>query len=88
MNLRKPLLLLLLLVSITLTGCGASSSAAANGSPPATSPNRTAASQSAPINLNPKSPQAQKEIDQKLDQKLQSLDQALDSLDKSLGTIQ
>ncbi|MHB1654304.1 MAG: hypothetical protein ACYCVD_17790 [Desulfitobacteriaceae bacterium] len=89
MNLKKRLPLLLLLLSMTLTGCGAGvSSVPVGGSPPTTSPNGTATSQSVPLKLNLKSPQGQKELDQKVDQKLQSLDQALDSLDKSLGKIQ
>lgn len=88
MNLKKRFPWLLVLVAMTLAGCGAGASSVSAGNSPGHSTNGTIVTQAGPVNVDLKSPTGQKELDQKVDQKLKSLDQALDSLDKSLGKIQ
>jgi len=51
------------------------------------SSDNTAPQQAQGHNINTSSAQGQAEIDQKIDQQLESLDKALDSLDKSSGNL-
>jgi len=58
---------------------------ASQQTPPSSS--STAKQQAQVQSINTKTAQGQAEVDQKIDQHLQSLDNALDSLDKSLGNL-
>jgi len=89
MSWKKSLPLTTLVLLIILTGCGlGGASAAGNGAAGAALTGRTGQSESAPLKINTKSEAGRQEIDQKLNQNLQSLDKELNSLDKSMGKIE